>query len=93
MENSTVKGNSLSKTELTQQKENTPRVFQNSLPISMFLISHLQQRKRRTLRQKKDKKPATPEEEESGNPIKIVIDVLNEDESKKVVSFSMKIIH
>ena len=42
---------------------------------------------------KTDKKPPTPDEEPEGNPIKIVIDMINPDETKKVVSFSMKIVH
>jgi hypothetical protein len=42
---------------------------------------------------KKDKKPPTPEDEVEGNPVKIVIDMINPDETKRVVSFSMKIVH
>lgn len=45
---------------------------------------------------KKDaKKPPTPIEEEKpeGNAIKISIDVCNPDESKKLVSFSLRIVH
>ena len=42
---------------------------------------------------KKDKKPPTPEEEVEGNPVKIVIDMINPDETKRFVGFTMKIVH
>lgn len=42
---------------------------------------------------KKDKKAPTPDEEFEGNPTKIVIDMINPDETKRIVSFTMKIIH